>query len=57
MYSMFTNIVLERFFNLKLEITLFSKQSGKEYPQRQNDDWWELAADITIEFNNINLDL
>ncbi|XP_045779766.1 general transcription factor II-I repeat domain-containing protein 2-like [Maniola jurtina] len=52
--------VLERFFNLKFEIILFLQQSGKEYPQLQNDEWWVLMAfltDITLKFNNLNLEL
>nr|XP_023013301.1 zinc finger BED domain-containing protein 5-like [Leptinotarsa decemlineata] len=52
--------VLERFFHLKHEIILFFQQSGKEFPQLQQNEWWALAAfltDITMKFNNLNLEM
>ncbi|XP_049961840.1 protein ZBED8-like [Schistocerca serialis cubense] len=36
--------VLEQFVNLKSEIILFLQQSGKNYPELDNDEWWTLKA-------------
>lgn len=52
--------VLERFFHLKQEIILFLQQSGKEFPQLEQSEWWILAAfltDITMKFNSLNLEM
>lgn len=52
--------VLERFFHLKHEIILFLQQSGKVFPQLQQNEWWTLAAfltDITMKFNSLNLEM
>lgn len=36
------------------------QQSGKEFPQLQQNDWWILAVfltDITMKFNSLNLEM
>lgn len=52
--------VLERFFHLKHEIILFLQQSGEEFPQLEQNEWWTLAAFltyITMKFNSLNLEM